>query len=134
MAASGGRSVAEPDFEFRLERMFAEAPVAPDAELFALRVLERLDRGWAARRVLIGGMGALGGVIGAYQILGSGAAGQIAGMLGQANAFVERHVAASISSVLAPGGIYVDVQAIWLAGALAIVAAGFGLARLVREI
>jgi hypothetical protein len=134
MAASGGRSVAESDFEFRLERMFAETPSAPDAEFFALRVLERLDRGWAARRVVIGSMGALGGLIGAYQMLGTGAAGQLAGLIAQTNDFLARHVAASVSSALAPGGIYVDVQAIWLAGALAVVAAGLGLARLVREI
>jgi hypothetical protein len=126
--------VAESSFEFRLERMFAEAPAAPDADLFTLGVLERLDRGWNTRRMLIGAMGALGGVIGAYEILGSGATGQMAMAFGRANEFLARHVAASVSGVLAPGGIYVDVQAIWLAGALAIIAAGFGLARLVREI
>jgi hypothetical protein len=114
--------------------MFADTPTAADAELFALRVLERLDRGWTARRVLIGAMGALGGVIGAYEILGTGVTGQVIAYADHANDFLARHVAASVSGALAPGGIYVDVQAIWLAGALAIVAAGFGLARLVREI
>ncbi len=126
--------MAESSFEFRLERMFAEAPAAPDADLFTLGVLERLDRGWNTRRMLIGAMGALGGVIGAHEILGSGATGQLAMAFGRANEFLARHVAASVSGVLAPGGIYVDVQAIWLAGALVIVATGFGLARLVREI
>jgi hypothetical protein len=126
--------VAETGFEFRLERMFAEAPSAPDAELFTLRVLERVDRGWSARRFLIGAMGALGGLIGAYEILGSGASGQLIAYADHANDFLARHVAASVSDALAPGGIYVDVQAIWLAGALAIIAAGFGLARLIREI
>jgi hypothetical protein len=134
MAASGGRSVAESSFEFRLERMFAETPPAPDGEIFTLRVVERLDRGWTARRVLIGAMGALGGLIGAYEILGTGVTGQVIAYADRANDFLARHVATSVSGALAPGGIYVDVQAIWLAGALAIVAAGFGLARLVREI
>ena len=126
--------MAETSFEFRLERMFAEAPSAPDAELFALQVLGRLDRGWNARRFVIGAMGVLGGLIGGYQILGSGVTGQVTGYIGHANDFLARHVAASVSDALAPGGIYVDVQAIWLAGALIIVAAGFGVARLVREI
>ena len=126
--------MAESSFEFRLERMFAEAPAAPDADLFTLGVLERLDRGWNTRRMLIGAMGALGGVIGAYEILGSGVSGQLVAYIDHANDFLAQHVATSVSSALAPGGIYVDVQAIWLAGALAIIATGFGLARLVREI
>ncbi len=126
--------MADTSFEFRLERMFAEAPSAPDAELFALRVVERLDRGWNARRFVIGAMGALGGVIGAYEILGSGVSGQLVAYIDRANDFLAQHVATGVSGALAPGGIYVDVQAIWLAGALAIIATGFGLARLVREI
>src|ERR1700728_2467574 len=92
-AASGGRSVAETSFEFRLERMFAEAPSMADAELFALRVLERLDRGWTARRLVIGAMGVLGGVIGAYEIVGSGAIGQLTALAARSNAFVTQHVA-----------------------------------------
>lgn len=126
--------MADTNFEFKLERMFADAPQAADAELFALKVLERLDRGWTTRRFLIGSMGALGGVIGAYEILSSGATGQLVAYVDRANDFLARHVAATVSDALAPSGIYVDAQAIWLAGALAIVAAGFGLARLVREI
>ena len=126
--------MAETSFEFRLERMFAEAPSLADAELFALRVLERLDRGWTARRLIIGAMGALGGLIGAFQLVGSGAAGQLSTAATQANDYVTNHLAAQLSGPLAPAGIYVDAQAIWLAGALAVVAAGFGLARLVREI
>lgn len=126
--------MSETRFEFRLERMFAETPAAPDAEIFTLKVLERLDRGWSARRFLIGAMGVLGGLVGGYEILGSGVAGQVTTYLGQANAFLTRQVAANLTGALAPGGIYVDVQAIWLAGALLIVAAGLGLARLVREI
>ena len=69
--------MAETSFEFNLERMFAETPARPDADIFAARVLERLDRGWTARRLLIGSMGALGGLVGAYQILGAGALQQL---------------------------------------------------------
>ena len=126
--------MADASFEFKLERMFADAPHAADTELFALQVLERLDRGWTARRFLIGAMGVLGGLIGASELLSSGASGQLVAYVDHANDFLARHVAATVSDALAPSGIYVDAQAIWLAGALAIVAAGFGLARLVREI
>src|ERR1700679_3818163 len=75
-AASGGRSVSD-SFEFSVERMFAETPARQDADICAARVLERLDRGWTARRVLIGGMGALGGLVGAYQVLGADALQQL---------------------------------------------------------
>jgi hypothetical protein len=122
--------VAETSFESRLERLFAETPQAPDADLFALRVLERLDRSWTARRLLIGAMGAVGGCIGAFELLGSGALGQLSTLAAHTNAYLSQQV----SAPLAPAGIYVDAEAIWLAGALAVVAAGFGLARLVREI
>ena len=123
--------MAETSFEFRLERMFAEAPARADADLFALRVLERLDRGWTARRLLIGAMGVLGGLIGGVELLGSGALGQLAALAGRSNDFLSQHVTSALTSSL---GLYVDPRLIWYAVALAVVAAGFGLARLVQEI
>jgi hypothetical protein len=126
--------VPEQSFEFRLERMFAEPPALPDADYFALRVLERLDRGWTARPFVIGVMGVLGGLIGGFEILGTGALGQLGAAVGRSNDYLAQHVTGAFAGALAPAGLYVDPQAIWLAGALAIVAAGFGLARLVREI
>src|SRR5580704_8318976 len=65
-------SMAERNFEVELGRMFAEAPALPDANLFALRVDERLNRGWTVRRLVIGGMGVVGGLIGGAQVLGGG--------------------------------------------------------------
>src|SRR6185437_15825039 len=65
-------SMAERSFEYELSRLFADAPAMPDADLFALRVDERLRRGWTFRRVLIGGLGVVGGVIGGAQLLGGG--------------------------------------------------------------
>ena len=64
-----------------LERMFAEAPVFGDSDLFALAVSERLNRGWSLRQLLIGGLGMLGGLIGGAQVL----AGNLS--LGQLMAF-----------------------------------------------
>ncbi len=62
----------DPAFEMRLGRLFAEAPSYPDAPLFAFDVERRLGRGWALRRVLIAGAGALGGLVAASQAIGSG--------------------------------------------------------------
>src|ERR1700722_18262476 len=61
MAASGGRSVPDASFECALERMFAETPARPDADFFAARVLERLDRGWTARGLVVRSVGGGGG-------------------------------------------------------------------------
>jgi hypothetical protein len=121
--------VAETSFEFSLERMFAETPTRPDADIFAARVLEKLDRGWTARRLLIGSMGALGGLIGAYQILGAGALQQLEAAATRSNDYLTQHI-----SHEAAGALVLGDQAIWMAAALALVAAGLGLARLVREI
>src|ERR1700722_11716806 len=92
MAASGGRSVADTSFEFALERMFAETPARPDADMFAARVLEKLDRGWTARRLLIGSMGGLGGLVGAYQILGAGAVQELQTAAARSNDYVAQHI------------------------------------------
>jgi hypothetical protein len=134
MAASGGKSVPENSFEFALERMFAETPARPDADIFAARVLERLDRGWTTRRLLIGSMGALGGLVGAYQILGVGTMQQLSTAATRSNDFVTQHLSQDVTGAMAPVGFALNGQALWMAAALALVAAGLGLARLVREI
>jgi hypothetical protein len=134
MAANGGRSVADTSFEFALERMFAETPARPDADIFAARVLERLDRGWTARRLLIGSMGVLGGLIGAYQVLGAGALTELQAAATRSNGYFAQHISHDVVGAIAPASFVLDGQAIWMAAALALVAAGFGLARLVRAI
>jgi len=126
--------MAETSFEFRLERMFAEAPAAPDADLFAAIVMSRLDRGWTARRALIGGMGLVGGVIGVTQLVGSDAFAHLQTAAGRANDILTQELASAMPPGLPLGDLALEVQVIWMAGALAIVAAGFGIARLFREI
>ena len=121
-------------FEYDLERMFAETPARPDADIFAARVLERLDRGWTARRLLIGSMGVLGGLIGAYQVLGAGALTELQAAATRSNDYFAQHISHEVVGSIAPASFVLDGQAIWMAAALALVAAGFGLARLVRQI
>ena len=128
-AASGSRSVAETSFEFTLERMFAETPGRADADIFAARVLEKLDRGWTARRLLIGSMGALGGLVGAYQILGAGTLQQLQAAATRSNDYLTQHISHEAGGPMVLGG-----EALWMAVAVALVAAGIGLARLMREI
>jgi hypothetical protein len=125
--------VPDNSFEFRLERMFAEAPTAPDAELFTIKVVDRLDRGWTARRLLISVMGAAGGLIVGFQLLGAGGLGAVAEFGAQSRTYLAAHVTEPLAGVL-PGGMVLDTQVILTAAVLALIAAGFGVARLMREI
>ncbi|MFZ0269867.1 hypothetical protein [Caulobacter sp.] len=63
--------MADLDFETQLTRFYGQAPAFRDAELFAQQVTDRLDRGWALRRVLIGATGVVAGVAAAAQLVGA---------------------------------------------------------------
>ena len=124
--------MAELDFERRLERLFGDSPPMGDAQAFAERVELRLDRGWTARRWLIGAAGLAGGVIGASQLLMSNVfervhtAEQSARVLGQGLA----RVTPSSDMVSALSGGY----GLWVAVGLAVVAMGFAVSRVIEEI
>ena len=121
-----------------LDRLFSESPVLPDAEVFAMRVTERLDRGWTFRRLLIGGLGLAGGLIGAGQILGSGVLTRLDAITAQSNALVRSGVAQlpaarSVTDLLSAGAS-IDGQILWMSAALAALAVGLFVTRAIREI
>ena len=124
--------MAEADFERRLERLFGEAPDLADSQAFAERIERRLDRGWTARRWLIGVAGGVGGVIGASQLMMFNLfqrvedAGQSAWALGQGLS----RVTPSTEMVSALSGGY----GVWIAVGLAVVTMGFAVARVIEEI
>jgi len=126
--------MAELVFERELERMFAEAPAFPDADYFASRVEQRMDRGWTARRMLIGGLGIVGGVIGGAQLLGSG----LISKMGTLPADSGRLVTAGLKDVLPEGvsaaALPLGGEALWMSAALAVVAIGPAITRAIREI
>ena len=124
--------MAEIDFERRLERLFGEAPYMGDAGAFAERVERRLDRGWTARRWLIGAAGGAGGIIGASQLLMSNifervqTAEQSARVLGQGLS----RVTPSTDMLSALSGGY----GVWIAVGLAVITMGFAVSRVIEEI
>ena len=129
--------MADRTFEMELDRQFADAPVLPDAELFAMRVTERLDRGWTFRQVLIGGLGVSGGLIGAGQILGSGLIGRLDTLSAHSSALIRtgfgdaplfRSVSALLSATTS-----MDSQVLWMSAALAALAVGLFVTRAIRE-
>lgn len=125
--------MAEVEFERRLERLFAEASELPDSADFAHRVERRLATGWTARRWLIGAAGVAGGVIGASQLIMSNlfqraeAVGDSARVLRAG--FNQVAPRAEWVSGFADGGVVV-----WVASALAVVAMGFALTRVIEEL
>jgi hypothetical protein len=125
--------MAEIEFERRLERLFADAPELSDAGPFADRVERRLNTGWQTRRWLIGAAGVAGGVIGASQLIMSNVfqrlenAGDSARVLQQGISQITPRE--GWVSGFADGGAVV-----WVASALAIVAMGFALTRVIEEL
>jgi hypothetical protein len=124
--------MAEHEFERRLERLFAQAPEFADAPAFAARVEQRLDRGWMARRWLIGAAGLVGGIIGASQLMMSNifqraeAAEQSARVLSQGLS----KVTPATDMVAALSGGY----GLWIAVGLAVLTMGFAISRVIEEI
>jgi hypothetical protein len=124
--------MAEIDFERRLERLFADTPELPDAQGFAQRVELRLNRGWTARRWLLGAAGLAGGLIGASQLVMSNlfqrveSAEQSARVLSQGLA----RVTPTSDMVSALSGGY----GLWIAVGVAVLTLGFAVARVIEEL
>lgn len=117
-----------------LERLYAEQPAFPDADLFALRVETNLERGWTFRRFVIGGLGMAGGIVGAVQLLGYGVAPRLNALIAHYAPDVQVQWTDVALSHLLPGGLEVNGQILWMSAALAIVAVGFAVTRVIREI
>ncbi|HEY5106869.1 MAG TPA: hypothetical protein VII73_08870 [Caulobacteraceae bacterium] len=126
--------MADLEFEDRIDRMFAQAPTFGDADLFALRLDERLNRGWTARRMLIGGLGLAGGLVGGAQVIGSGVISRFDEISAQSGRLLTQRLSEVAPFDLLPVGFAVDGQILWMSAALAAVAIGFAVARAVREI
>ena len=116
-----------------LDRLFAEAPAFADGDIFALRVEERLDRGWTFRQFLIGGLGIAGGLILGGQVLGSGLAGRLNAVTAQSKELVASRLADLTSLHFLPAGLPVNGEVVWMSAGLAGVALGFVVTRAIRE-
>jgi hypothetical protein len=114
--------MAEPSFERHVQRLYAEAPLFPDAPLFAADVQRRLDRGWTLRRGLIGVAGVAGGVIAAVQFVGSNFTERMSlaseGLTQRVHE-VESWVSLRTGWQLDPHALPMGGEAIWLVAGLA---------------
>ncbi|MBV8685055.1 MAG: hypothetical protein JO111_19445 [Caulobacteraceae bacterium] len=125
-------------FEAQLERRFADTPTFPDADLFASRVAVVLDRGWGVRRLLIGGLGLAGGLIGGIQILRLDVLEHIGGLQTSAQSLISTGLShfpkvRAMADVI-QSGASMDAEVLWMSGGLAILAIGLLVTRTFRDI
>ena len=130
--------MADKTFEMDLERRFAAAPIFPDADAFAMRVTARLDRGWTFRQLLIGGLGVVGGLIGAGQLLGSGLPSRLETIGAQSDTLLKSGIAAlpaarGVSTLISMGSTQ-DGQVLWMSAALGVLAVGLFVTRAIRQL
>ncbi|WP_165187450.1 hypothetical protein [Caulobacter soli] len=125
--------MADLDFETQLSRLYGQAPVFRDAELFTQQVTGKLDRGWALRRVLIGATGVVAGVAAAVQLVGARFASEFSQMsqdsAHQLYASLDKVVDRYDQLFTLGGG-----ETLWLGVALVVLALGFAVTRLVDEV
>jgi hypothetical protein len=125
--------VADLNFERDLNRMFAEAPELGDAHLFALKVDDTLQRGWALRRIMIGGLGLLGGVVGGVQLVGGGLIERLGMATTQSGRLLTGKLIDLVQDSVMPQSLPPNAGIFWLAGTLAVLAVGFAITRVLRE-
>jgi hypothetical protein len=125
--------VADLDFETQLARLYGQAPTFRDAELFTQQVTQKLDRGWALRRVLIGATGVVAGVAAAVQLVGARFASEVSEMskegADQLNLGVDK-LTHRYDQMFSLGGS----ETLWVGAVLAVLALTFAVTRLVDEV
>lgn len=125
--------MAEPDFEAQLTRLYSEPPAFPDAELFTARIAASLDRGWALRRVLIGGAGVVAGLIAAFQIVTTRFSAEIKALSVSGTRDLNADVGMALDRFNQVVSTPASVEALWLAAGLALLALGFAVTRAMEE-
>jgi len=125
--------MAEPEFENRLSRLFAETPAFADADRFARRVETRLDRTWALRRALIGIAGLGGGLVAAGQMLGAPLIDRVTGFSEASLTNVSRG-ARALGGLRFVADLPVGAEVMWTAAGLAVLAVVLVAARAIEEV
>jgi hypothetical protein len=130
--------MAERSFEADLERLFNDAPAMADQDAFVGRITSALDRGWGFRRLLIGGLGLAGGLVGGMQVLRFGLFDRLvairdpAGLL-SASSLWRLPVARDVAQVFSSGAS-MDVEVLWMSGGLALLAIGLFVSRTFKDV
>ena len=113
--------MADPEFENRLGKWFAEVPAFADADVFARRIEARLDRSWAVRRVLIGAAGLGGGLVAGGQMLGANVFQRVAAVSDASMQAVSQG-ARTVGQLRMLSMLPVGGEVIWMGAGLAVLA------------
>ncbi len=125
--------MAEPDFEAQLTRLYNEPPAFPDAELFTAQIAASLDRGWALRRVLIGGAGIVAGLIAAVQLVTTRFSAELQALSRDGTQDLNADIDLALNKFNQVVATPASVEALWLAAGLALLALGFAVTRAMEE-
>jgi hypothetical protein len=126
--------MAELEFEARLDRLFAQAPVFPDATIFAIEVDHRLERGWNLRRTLIGGLGLIGGLFGVAQLVSLDVLSRAETLTTQSSKLLSQNLHQYIPLHLSFLDLPFGREVLGMSAALAVIALVLGLTRAIEEI
>ena len=126
--------MADLDFETRLERMFAQPPAFADADQFARRVENHLDRSWTVRRWAIGAAGLIGGIVATGQVLGSNVSQRMQGLGSEAVADLTSGLNSFAPEWKALSLLPVGTEVLWMGAGLAIMAVALVATRMLEEL
>jgi len=121
------------DFEAQLAQMFEAPPVFVDSDGFASTVMQRLDRGWQVRSLVIGGAGLIGGLIAVSQIMATNLIGKVESLsFGSEQPLLRSLIAYGEAHRVLPS-LPFGGEGLWMSAGLAGLALVFALTRAIEE-
>jgi len=114
------------DFEAQLAQMFEAPPVFVDSDGFASTVMQRLDRGWQVRSLVIGGAGL-------SQIMATNLIGKVESLSLGAQQHLVANLIRSAEAHLVLPSLPFGGEGLWMSAGLAGLALVFALTRAIEE-
>lgn len=121
------------DFDAQLIQLFDAPPAFADADLFASSVMQRLDRGWLVRSLVIGGAGLIGGLIAVSQIMASNRIGKVESLSVGAQQHLVANLIRSVETHLVLPSWPFGGEGLWMSAGLAGLALVIALTRAIEE-